>query len=84
MDLNRLKYGKIISAMKLRTIKCQILDLGWSYAEHKSKLGKEGLETSLAKRCLWETGDSRGVSSADQEDGQTINKFPGDGLIILF
>lgn len=77
MDLGRLKYGKIISAMLLRMIKCQILYLGWSVAEHKSKL-----KSSPAKRvwACWLSGDSRGVSSADQEDGQTINRFPGEGV----
>lgn len=75
MDLDRLKYGKIISAMKLRMIKCQILYLGWSNAGHMSKL-----KSSPAKRvwACWLPGDSRGVSSADQEDGQTISRVPGE------
>lgn len=82
MDLDRLKCRKIINAMKLGMTKCQILYLGWSNAGHKSKLGEEWLENSPEKRVwgFWLTGNSKRVSCADPEVGQTINTFPGDGV----
>ncbi|KAK4831727.1 hypothetical protein QYF61_018857 [Mycteria americana] len=50
--LDRSEHWAIVSGMKFKKNKCQILHLGWSKVGHKYQLGEEWLESSPAERDL--------------------------------
>ncbi|KAK4827622.1 hypothetical protein QYF61_019832 [Mycteria americana] len=58
-DLDRWEHWAIINGMKLNKNTCRILQLGWSKAGHKSKLGEQWLESSPAERGLGVLVDRR-------------------------
>ncbi|KAJ7424597.1 rna-directed dna polymerase from mobile element jockey-like [Pitangus sulphuratus] len=49
-DVDRLEHWTIISGMKFKKNKCQVLHLRQSNIGHKYRLGKERLQSNLAER----------------------------------